>query len=331
MANNWLIGAALGLEAASWGAASSSLPLSLQAAAFAVPHAGASALLAVVLQRLLPAHYREPRLAGWFCLFSVGFFIPFLGALGLFTTTLLALYLPRRRRTVPWQTIHIPGLPYRPLLIAPQPLYGEGGIAGVLRNAADPDKRLQAVMATRQMSDAAAIPILRLALKDSTDEVRLLAYAMLSGKEQAITARIKEQLSRLDAEQDSLARAQIHQRIATDYWEIAYLGLAEGEVLIHALHTARRYAEWALEKQPDGAGLHFLLGRILLRQGHVAQAHTAFVQAQTLGLPEVELLPYLAEIAFRQRRFHDVRALLRGLDPLARTHPALSGIADYWL
>lgn len=201
----------------------------------------------------------------------------------------------------------------------------------MLRNAADPGKRLQAVMATRQMSDAAAIPILRLALKDPDDDVRLLAYAMLSGKEETINARIKQQLSHLDTEQDPLMQFQLHQRIATDYWEIAYLGLAEGEVLAHALQTARRHAGRALEKQPDGAGSYFLLGRILLRQGHVEQAHTAFVRARELGLPEVELLPYLAEIAFKQRRFHDVRALLGGLDPLARTHPALSGVADYWL
>ncbi|MBI2779152.1 MAG: hypothetical protein HYX62_05120 [Gammaproteobacteria bacterium] len=326
----WLISMAVALELASWGTVAAPWHPALQAISFAMPHAGASALLAVVLQRLLPTPYREPRSTGLLCLFSIGFFIPFLGALGLFTTTLLALYLPKRTRIAPWEVTQFPDLPYRPLVISPQPLYGEGGLAAVLRHAADPDKRHQAVMATRHMRDQEAIPILRLALKDAVDDVRLLAYSMLSGKEQVINARIKEQLSRLQQEADAALRTQLHHHIAQDYWELAYLGLAEGEVLIHVLNTAREHVEAALELRTDAPGLHFLRGRILLHQGHIKGARDAFTKAQSVGLPAVEVLPYLAEVAFRERRFQDVRAALRALDPLARTHPTLSGVADYW-
>ena len=125
-------------------------------------------------------------------------------------------------------------------------------------------------------------------------------------------------------------RAQLHHHIAQDYWELAYLGLAEGEVLTHVLHTAREHVEAALEQHANAPGLHFLRGCILLRQGDVKGARDAFIKAQSAGLPEVEVLPYLAEVAFRERRFQDVRAALRALDPLARTHPTLSGVADYW-
>lgn len=330
MAYKWLISTAIALELASWGAVAAPWHPAIQTISFAIPHAGASALLAVVLQRLLPAPYREPRTTGLFCLFSIGFFIPFLGALGLFTTTLLALYLPKRTRIAPWEVTQFPDLPYRPLIISPQPLYGEGGLAAVLRHAADPGKRHQAVMATRHMRDQEAIPILRLALKDAVDDVRLLAYSMLSNKEQVINERLKNQLSQLQQTMDPILRGQIHQRIAQDYWELAWLGLAEGEVLIHVLNTAREHVEAALELRTDAPGLHFLRGRILLHQGDIKYARAAFTKAQSVGLPEVEVLPYLAEAAFRERRFQDVRAALRALDPLARTHPTLSGIADYW-
>lgn len=330
MNNKWLISTAVALELASWGAVAAPWHPAIQVISFAIPHAGASALLAVVLQRLLPAPYREPRATGLLCLFSIGFFIPFLGALGLFTSTLLALYLPKKTQVTPWEVTLSPELPYRPLLISPQPLYSEGGIAAVLRHAANPDKRLQAVMATRQMRDQEAIPILRLALKDAVDDVRLLAYSMLSNKEHLINGRIKEQLSRLQRETDPALRTQLHHHIAQDYWELAWLGLAEGEVLIHVLNTAREHVEAALETRTGAPGLHFLQGCILLRQGDVKGARAAFIKAQSVGMPEVEVLPYLAEVAFRERRFQDVRAALRALDPLARTHPTLSGVAGYW-
>lgn len=330
MNNTWLISTAVALELASWGAVAASWHPAVRAIVFALSHAGASMLFGMVLQRLLPAPYREPRMAGLLCLFSIGFFIPFLGTLGLFTTTLLALYLPKKTRVTPWEVTLSPELPYRPLLISPQPLYGEGGLAAVLRHAANPDKRHQAVMATRQMRDQEAIPILRLALKDAVDDVRLLAYSMLSGKEQVINARIKEQLSRLQQETDLTLSTQLHHRIAQDYWELAYLGLAEGEVLSHVLNTAREHIEAALELRTDAPGLHFLRGRILLHQGHIKGARDAFTKAQSMGLPAVEVLPYLAEVAFCERRFQDVRTALRALDPLARTHPTLSSVADYW-
>ncbi len=322
--------AAVGLELASWGAIAAAWHPAAQLIVFTLLHAGASALFAIALQRLLPAPYREPRINGLLCLFSIGFFIPFLGALGLFTTTLLALHLPKRLRNTPWEVTQFPPLPYRPLIVSPQPMYSEGGMTAVLRHVANPDKRHQAVMATRHMRDQEAIPILRLALKDAVDDVRLLAYSMLSSKEQVINARLKKRLSQLPQEKNPAHLTSLHHHIAQDYWELAWLGLAEGEVLAHVMTTARKHVDIALMQQTDAAGLHFLRGCILLRQGDIKNACSAFSKAQAAGLPEVEVLPYLAEAAFRERRFHDVRKLLNALDPLARTHPTLSGVADYW-
>ena len=64
-----------------------------------------------------------------------------------------------------------------------QPIYGVVGLVGVIRHAAETAARVRAVMATRQLSDQYAVPILQVALRDPVDDVRLLAYALLDGKE----------------------------------------------------------------------------------------------------------------------------------------------------
>jgi hypothetical protein len=56
------------------------------------------------------------------------------------------------------------------------------------------------------------------------------------------------------------------------------------------------------------------------------------MKAQVLGMALEKVLPYLAELAFRQHRFTMVTHFLRALDPLYfRTQPQLSGIAAHWL
>ncbi|MGZ0843230.1 HEAT repeat domain-containing protein, partial [Klebsiella pneumoniae subsp. pneumoniae] len=67
----------------------------------------------------------------------------------------------------------------------------------VLRHAPDPNQRLTAIFATRRMPGKEAIPILKLALRDPADDVRLLAYSMLDQKESRINQRIEAALGRL--------------------------------------------------------------------------------------------------------------------------------------
>ena len=69
---------------------------------------------------------------------------------------------------------------------------------------------------------------------------------------------------------------------------------------------ASHFARLALEGHPRDASLTLLFGRILLRQGELADAERAFRHALDLGLPGSAVNPYLAEVAFRQRRFADI-------------------------
>jgi tetratricopeptide (TPR) repeat protein len=194
-------------------------------------------------------------------------------------------------------------------------------LAGVLQRSPDPDKRLSAVLATLRLQNKDAIALLRLALRDSEDDVRLLAYALLDRKEQAISERIMFSLGQLQNAPSDKEHFKLHQAIAYDCWELIYSGLAQGEVSTYWLDTACKHAEAALKLNPYHAGLRFLYGIILLRQAKLDKARTAFIRAEKLGIASNKVAPYLAEISFLKKRFCEVRHHLVSNDSAAFQQP----------
>ncbi len=292
-------------------------------------HLAATVLAVAALLRLFPPRYRHPSLAASITLFLLVFFVPFLGVAAVLASLTFGLRRPRRKKPEPCDKVVIPELPYRPLKVSEQPRFGQGGLAAVIRNAPDTERRVNAVLATRQLRDKDAIPILRIALRDPEDDVRLLAYSLLDGKEQKINHRIRE-LSRQLELAPQQAAGQLHEQLAIQYWELAYLGLASGDVLQHVLNESLAHLDRASELLGEEIGLFFLRGRVLLQLEHLEEAERSLQRALELGMSEVDVNPYLAEVAYLQRRWNRVRQLLSVLDPLARAEPPLALVADYW-
>jgi hypothetical protein len=282
------------------------------------------------LLRWLPRLLRKKRGKAAVCLASICFFVPALGPIALAAGFVLPVLLPRKvKAETPLITTEIPDLPYRPLIVSSQPIYGAVGLVGVIRHATDAAVRVRAVMATRQLTDQYAVPILQVALRDPVDDVRLLAYALLDSKERAIYARIRQHTARL-AEAPRNANGGIHKRLAQEHWELVYLGLAQGEVRAHVLESGLKHARQALAALPRDAGLHLLWGRMLVGQEHIDEATAAFDQAEALGLPSQALVSYRAEIAFRRRQYQLVRDLLKQLPAESKRRMPMAAVVDYW-
>lgn len=324
----FLLGAIVA-EALAWFSLSYFQAMNMQVLAFILCHAVASLLLCLFIPVFIPRYYRRRfRFVLWY-VFLTSFFMPLLGGIGLLAAVLVGLRNPRKKQVSPWIENSIPDLPYRPLIISEQPTYGEGGLKRVLESVSDQDKRISVVMATRGLPDKTAIPILKIALKDSADDVRLLAYSMLNNKEKDLDFRIKEYL-RLLKHADPERKSLLHQRTAQDYWELAYLGLVTPEALIYILEQVRLHARASLDDNSDNPGLHFLLGRTLMRQGRLEESESAFVQAQSLGLAQIDILPYLAEIAFKRGHFEGVKGHIRNMVDLSHGSPPIAQVAAYW-
>jgi hypothetical protein len=270
--------------------------------AFAIHLAACGCAAALLHRRLLQGP------PGWsfILLFASTLFVPMLGALGVIA---VALSTPAQDAAAEsgFVRTRIPRPPGPGLEVAPQPCEADGLAGG--RQA-----RVEAVTAVRGRTDPDAIRQLRRALEDGDEDVRLLAHALLESKNRAACRSIDE-ASRALEEAPEARRGPIHRRLALQCWDLAWLGLVQGECLDHALGTARRHAVAALEHEPRSPSLHFLLGRIDLRLNAPEQAEAALIRSHELGLPGNVVRPYLAEAAFLRGRFDLVRTYLSERGP----------------
>lgn len=329
MSSYWLI--PLGLAAELGGAALllTSAPSLEAVLVYALLHALACSIFTLVLLAFLPKRYRATRFLPGLFLFSLQFAIPVIGSFGVFSGVLLALYLPRLERDVPWRTVGSPELPYKPLDLDSMTTYTEGGLRQILREAVDPDKRLKALLATRQMSGPEPVELLRSSLKDPVDDVRLLAYSMLEQREQALVSEAGQLQSRLQTQTDDRSHAGRQRRLAQIWWEMVYLGLAQGGLRRYYLEQSRHILQGLVATY----GRHQdwqLLGRIELELGHPEQAAEAFEEALDRGCSPASAYPYLAEIAFLARDFNRVRYFL-ALCPHGQAQRSLVPLFEGWL
>ncbi|QLC72834.1 HEAT repeat domain-containing protein [Pseudomonas sp. LPB0260] len=329
MTSKWLFSGAFLFELSSWASLSAQLPVGQAALLYAAAHALGSLLLSAGIWLLLPRRYKFPLPWSPLFIFALAFFVPLLGAIGVILAVFPALYLPRKQQEQAWDAMAVPDLPFRPQDQRGDLMFSDGGLQDVVRHAPSTEKRLNALFATRRMDGRDSIPILKLALRDPADDVRLLAYSMLDQQESRINQRIEAALGELAAAAEE-QRPALHATLARWYWELAYLGLAQGSVLEHVLNQAREHVEQSLVGANSGES-HLLAGRIALQQGLLDQAEAHFQQAEAAGIDAQKLVPFRAEIAFLQRRYGDIPALLATLPAQLLQRPPFAELARYWL
>jgi hypothetical protein len=329
MISKWLFSGALLFEVGSWAAFQEQLSITQATSLYLSTHALSSALLSGGVWLLLPKRYKFPLPWSPLFIFSLAFFVPVLGAVGVAAALFPALYLPRRQKIKSWDSMTAPELPFRPQERGKALMFNDGGLQDVLRHAPDAEKRLTALFATRRMPAREAIPILKLALRDSSDDVRLLAYSMLDKQESEINLRIETALRQLAAAEGA-HRIALHDALARWYWELAYLGLAQGSVLEHVLGQAREHAEQTLGDATYPYA-HVLAGRIALEQARLDAATTHFDDAEAAGVGVLTLAPFRAEIAFIEGRYEDVPRQLATLPTDVLQRPPFAALAKYWL
>lgn len=304
-------------------------PNGLALLAYLLLHGLATPILARACWHQLPRRYRVPVRDSLRFLYGMLFLMPLVGAIGVLWGLLAALRLPRLRRQLNLRFVNVPELPFQPPQVFPTPPYSSGALRQILRCSDKPLKRLKAVMATRHMPVRESVPIWQIALKDRVDDVRLLAYAMLDGREKQLTERIQE----LSAELDELPagrRAEAHRQLAGWCWELVYNGLVQGAVRTHWLRVTREHVEAALAVQWEPS-LCLLHVRVLFEQDELDLVETALQQAQRTGLAPAVLAPWQAELAFRQRRFTDVAQWLTQDLRANEQGSVLASVRQWWL
>ena len=296
-------------------------------AGYLAAHAAASALASVVLVAIVPGPPRsQPRLA-WAFFFALAFFVPVFGVPGLLMVAVIGRILPRLGGPTAFTTAVAPEFaPHSDQADAP---HAHGPVRAQLSDPAVPaETRMRALLAIQDMPSRVANPVIRGMLADPADDVRLVAYGILDSREKAINARIQAARAQLSGT-DPLGRLMAEKELAELYWELIYQGLVQGDLQQHAAGEAQKHFDAALALAPEDAALWALAGRLATLAGQYEKAQDAFARAAKFGLPEGRVLPYLAEVAFRMRRFDRVRQLLERTAQTAHTQ-RMAQVIEYW-
>lgn len=300
----------------------------------------------VIFSNILLLHLLSSIIAGWGCTgvkiayrdhkmvwfgfyFTMIFLMPGFAVFGVYGAILHALLYPKKQRDVLWKDVPVPDLPYQPVIVSAEPLYGEGGLSSVIQSARDVQRRVNAVVAAKQINEKMSVPLLQAALKDPEDDVRLFAYAVLDAKTTAITDRIANLLLEVKQEK-GVAKSRLCYAVAQNYWELSFLGLATGNTLDFVLNEAKKFAAQAADLGWAGSDVDFLIGRILLQQKEYAKAAQHFTKSLKKGALESAILPYLAETSYEQRRFNTVRDTLKRLDQSCHGNVPIPAVVKSW-
>ncbi|MEM9603674.1 MAG: hypothetical protein AAGA11_12485 [Pseudomonadota bacterium] len=298
-------------------------------ALFACTHLTATGLITVGCHHFLPAAPRqnEREIVLAYC-GVLALCLPMLGAL---TVIALLVTLWQRRSTsaTAWHITDVPELPARANNGRGE-RYGEAALMGILCHSRNAEKRLRAVLATRQLEPRAALPLLRRALSDASEDVRLLAFSQLDSKQESLNQQIKDLLGEMDESPDIIHDPNMLATMASRFWELVYLGYNNTQGDLSLLDRAREHLLRAIDHNPSDAELHFQIGRIELKLGNLDSARDAFEVAQKGGFCTDELMPYLAECAFLSGNYGDIRPLLDQIDVRRRSREPFNALVALW-
>jgi hypothetical protein len=299
---------------------------------FAAIHVGLAiasgfATALVVSIRPASAMFRMALLVGAFACF-----VPVIGPVGLLVLLAVTGGPRRADEAIEWMALASPDprddASVAPAIALPGKSAGFSTASAILRDRRPEsiDLRLQCLLRSSGAPPRDVVALLKLALTDPADEIRLFAFSRLERWRNELEQNVKV----LQSVATSHAGAGPHLRLAEVYWELAYFGLVEGAVRDHALSAALASVDRACAVAPEAARSWFLRGRILMQLADYDQAGTSFERALRLDHPAVKVLPYLAECAFRQKDFGRVRSTLRSFDARAAGHVALRPVVEFW-
>ncbi|GLS84086.1 tetratricopeptide repeat protein [Paraferrimonas haliotis] len=319
---NWLILQTLLFESASLYLLSAEHLSLLGWISYGSSHAIAAVSFTAACWLMLPMRYKMPAHTSMSFIFVIAFSMPLVGMLGLTLIFIVALYLPSKDESPLWIRSEFPQLPQHVESLEGSQ-FGSSALKDILLFNPSDERRLIAVNACRYLPEKVAMPLLKIALTDKVDDVRLLAYAAIEKMEFGINQKIDALTKKLEQKESAEANYQV----ASLYWELCYLEIADGPLQLHYLEQARQYLLASLALK-DSAQTQLKLGRVLLQLQQYSQAKTYLEAAQNNGLLASQVQPYLAEVAFAQGQYAKAQDLLANLSD--SSSPALAQLKEYW-
>jgi hypothetical protein len=195
----------------------------------------------------------------------------------------------------------------------------------ILHSARKPE-RAKAILALKGAEPAQAIPILRRALQDSDELVRIFAQNLLSHiveHVETLTRRLERELSK-----GRSSAKLVH--LAEQYHEQVYLGIViDQESCRSLIDKAVVLVEEAIQLEPENPRLRLQAVKYLLRNREIERAKVHLWVAEGLAGTSDELLfPLKAEIAYWEKDWDYLHELFEGCP--GSSGALLNSIRRFW-
>ncbi len=203
-----------------------------------------------------------------------------------------------------------------------------GSVAARLRHSRDPRQRLAAVSQIAESQFFNQSQLLRGALSDEAEEVRLLAYAALDRREQENT----ELLIHLNAQQTHAHEAGTLRRIQDSrqwlYWNIHHTEAREMATPSSAGAPTKWEPDYA-NMDHDSPSMKLLMGLHLLETGKVDKAISEMKSAEAKKIASSIVAPHLASAYFRSRNVDKMFDIYRA-HPELKLSPRYGPSFSFW-
>ena len=310
-------------------------PLTLDSGVWFALHsiASACAAIAIALQiSLISDEHRCDSFIQFFALaFSLSWALPLIGALGGFASLFYGIHFARKRhrQSVFWQFTNNPDLPFTTPIGRQNSSYDNRGFSEQITYSQNHQDVYRKVLSAANIRSSLSVDALKKAVLHPDERVRLTAYQSLDRKVTSLNLEIQK-LETAVASQNGQDKSNTWLQIASNYWELLTLESDEPIARRQLLEKAAFASSQAVAIMPENRNAHFTHGRVALLQGNYEMAKESLMRAATHGMPKEVLLPYLAEVAFNEGDYPDVKKLLSLIDDSFAKYPPLKPIVEYW-
>lgn len=188
--------------------------------------------------------------------------------------------------------------------------------------------RRNAILALRALEPKKSLPVLRRAIGDSDEQVRLLAQTQFNKIMLNLEMTIKKMEHSMN-EQAAPPEKMIE--LAEQYHELVFLGLSTQDTEAIYLNRAVELLNGALTKDPDNVSARFFLLKCAVKQENLPLAEQTVAQLRASGFNPEFLRVWEAEILFLKRDWGGLVELAKSLRASNTVHPRISTLVEFWL
>ncbi|WP_456323942.1 hypothetical protein [Hydrogenimonas sp.] len=210
-------------------------------------------------------------------------------------------------------------------------IFGEGAMLMLFKeNSISSRMKIRALASLANELSRKHLEIIKLALADRDDEVRLFCFSVVDKLEKRINEQIAAELKRFEGGQTQRERAEAASHLADLYWDLVYFALSDEVLEKFMAEESKKFILYSLKYDFANVQMHILLGKVFLYEGDYEKAAQEFVLAIELKEDDNAFItPYLAEIYYNRRNFISVKSLLTK-DPKIVLNPKLYYISLMW-